>query len=100
MRALPRARAERMIQYMQYLDRRDAGRRLAAELTPLAAERPAILAVPRGGGAVAGEVARELQLSLDIVAVRKIGAPGNPELAVGAVVEDGTGVLDSRSADM
>jgi putative phosphoribosyl transferase len=89
-----------MIHYMQYLDRRDAGRRLAAELTPLAAERPAILAVPRGGVAVAGEVARALQLPLDIVAVRKIGAPGNPELAVGAVVEDGTGVLDSRSADM
>jgi putative phosphoribosyl transferase len=85
---------------MQYLDRREAGKRLAEELAPLAPERPLILALPRGGVVVAGEVARELELPLDIVAVRKIGAPGNPELAVGAVAEDGTGVLDSRSADM
>jgi putative phosphoribosyl transferase len=85
---------------MQYLDRREAGSRLAAELQPLAAEQPVIVALPRGGVAVAVEVARALGAPIDIVAVRKIGAPGNPELAVGAVAEDGTGVLDPRSLEM
>jgi putative phosphoribosyl transferase len=83
---------------MQFLDRRDAGRRLAAELKPLAQERPVIVALPRGGVPVAVEVARALEAPLEILAVRKLGAPGNPELGVGAVAEDGTGVLDPRSA--
>src|SRR6266566_8010301 len=85
---------------MQYLDRRDAGRQLAAELIPFAHERPVIVALPRGGVPVGIEVARALHAPIEIMAVRKIGAPGNPELAVGAVAEDGTGVLDPRSADL
>lgn len=85
---------------MQYLDRRDAGRQLAAELMPLAREQPVIVALPRGGVPVAVEVARALHAPLEILAVRKLGAPGNPELAVGAVAEDGSGVLDPRSAGM
>jgi putative phosphoribosyl transferase len=85
---------------MQYLDRRDAGRRLAAELMPFAREQPVVVALPRGGVPVAVEVARALRAPIEILAVRKIGAPGNPELAVGAVAEDGTGVLDPRSAGM
>src|SRR5947209_3148028 len=85
---------------MQYVDRRDAGARLAAELAPLARERPVIVALPRGGVPVALEVARALHAPLDILAVRKLGAPGNPELGVGAVAEDGTGVLDPRAADL
>jgi putative phosphoribosyl transferase len=85
---------------MEYLDRREAGVRLAAELVPFAPERPVIVALPRGGVVVAVEVARALRAPIEIIAVRKIGAPGNPELAVGAVAEDGTGVLDARSADM
>jgi putative phosphoribosyl transferase len=90
---------------VQFLDRRDAGGRLAARLTDLceedfAAERPVIVALPRGGVPIAREVARALDAPLDILAVRKLGAPGNPELAVGAVTEDGTGVLDPRSAGM
>ncbi|MGA2319190.1 MAG: phosphoribosyltransferase family protein [Solirubrobacteraceae bacterium] len=83
---------------MQYLDRRDAGRQLARELIDLTDERPVIVALPRGGVPVAVEVARELGAQLEILAVRKLGAPGNPELGVGAVAEDGTGVLDPQSA--
>jgi len=85
---------------MVFLDRHDAGRRLAAELGALAQERPVIVALPRGGVPVAFEVARALRAPLDILAVRKLGAPANPELGVGAVAEDGTGVLDPRSASM
>jgi predicted phosphoribosyltransferase len=82
---------------MRFLDRRDAGRRLAVELMPLASGRPVIVALPRGGVPVGFEVARALDAPLEVLAVRKLGAPGNPELAVGAVAEDGTGVLDRRS---
>jgi putative phosphoribosyl transferase len=83
---------------MRFLDRRDAGRRLAAELIALTDELPVIVALPRGGVPVAAEVARALAAPLDILAVRKLGAPGNPELGIGAVAEDATGVLDVRSA--
>lgn len=83
---------------MSFVDRTHAGRRLASELAGLRGERPVIVALPRGGVPVAWEVARELGAPLEILAVRKLGAPGNPELGVGAVAEDGTGVLDPRSA--
>jgi putative phosphoribosyl transferase len=83
---------------VKFLDRRDAGRRLAVELKPLAEEHPVIVALPRGGVPVGFEVARELHAPLEILAVRKLGAPGNPELGVGAVAEDGSVVLDARSA--
>ena len=83
---------------MVFEDRRDAGRRLAERLAPFAHERPIVVALPRGGVPVAVEVARALGAPLDVLAVRKLGAPGNPELAVGAVAEDGTGVLDGDMA--
>jgi putative phosphoribosyl transferase len=83
---------------MKFVDRRDAGRRLAGELMDLAEEQPVVVALPRGGVPVAAEVARALGAPLEILAVRKLGAPGNPELGVGAVAEDGTGVLDPQSA--
>lgn len=85
---------------MEFVDRHDAGRRLAVELEPLAEARPVIIALPRGGVPVAFEIARVLHAPLDILAVRKLGAPGNPELGVGAVAEDGTGVLDPQSASV
>jgi putative phosphoribosyl transferase len=88
-----------MMSAMQFADRRDAGRRLAAELLPLARERPVVVALPRGGVPVAVEVARALDAPLDILAVRKLGAPGNRELGVGAVAEGGSAVLDSGSAE-
>jgi putative phosphoribosyl transferase len=83
---------------MEFLDRRDAARRLATELMGFAVERPIVVALPRGGVPIGVEVAHALGAPLDILAVRKLGAPQNPELGVGAVAEDGTGVLDWRSA--
>jgi putative phosphoribosyl transferase len=85
---------------MQYRDRREAGRRLAVELADLAAARAVVVALPRGGVPVGVEVARSLGAPLEILAVRKLGAPGNPELGVGALAEDGTGVLDPSSVGM
>ena len=79
---------------MEFFDRYDAGRRLAARLLHLAPERPLVIALPRGGVPVAAEVAHALKAPLDILAVRKLGAPGNPEFAVGAIAEDGSAVLD------
>jgi putative phosphoribosyl transferase len=85
---------------MVFLDRQDAGARLALELEGLAQECPVIVALPRGGVPVAFEIARALHAPLDILPVRKLGAPGNPELGVGAIAEDGTAILDPRSAGM
>jgi putative phosphoribosyl transferase len=79
---------------MIFRDRRDAGRRLADVLEPFAAEHPVVVALPRGGVPVAFEVARALGAPLDVLAVRKLGAPGHRELAVGAVAEEDVGVLD------
>ena len=73
-----------------FADRHDAGRRLALALERYRDAPDAIvLGVPRGGVVVAAEVARALGLPLDVVVTRKIGAPGNPEYAVGAVDADG-----------
>lgn len=71
----------------QFADRADAGRRLAQELADLRLDAPVVYALPRGGVPVAAEVARHLSAPLDLVLVRKLGAPGNPEVALGAVVE-------------
>lgn len=70
-----------------FLDRRDAGRQLAAALAHHAAEQPLVLALPRGGVPVAYEVAEALDAPLDLVLVRKIGAPGYEELGLGAVID-------------
>jgi putative phosphoribosyl transferase len=83
---------------MEFVDRRDAGRRLATRLAPLAGERPVVVALPRGGVPVAFEIARALRAPLDILAVRKLGAPANPEFAVGAIAEDGTQVVNAGVA--
>jgi putative phosphoribosyl transferase len=68
-------------------DRAEAGRRLAERLGHLKSEKPVILALPRGGVPVALPIAEALGAPLDLLLVRKIGAPGQPELALGAVVE-------------
>ena len=80
-----------------FRDRREAGAALAELLRPLAGERPIVLALPRGGVPVGFEVARALGAPLDVLLVRKVGAPGNPELGIGAVAEGGVRVLDPGS---
>ncbi len=77
---------------MRFRDRVDAGRRLGAHLGRLKAERPVVVGLPRGGVPVAAEIAAALGAPLDVVLVRKVGAPDRPELAVGAVGEDGVTV--------
>jgi len=72
---------------MLFTDRSDAGQQLAARLRAWRGRRPVVLALPRGGVPVAFEIARDLQAPLDLVLVRKIGAPGQPELAIGAVAD-------------
>lgn len=73
--------------YFKFLDRSDAGQQLAAKLAALSLDQPVVYALPRGGVPVGLEIARSLQVPLDLVLVRKIGAPGAPEVALGAVVE-------------
>jgi putative phosphoribosyl transferase len=80
-----------------FADRREAGRKLAERLLPMAAEDPVVVALPRGGVPVAGEVARALAAPLEILAVRKLGAPHNPEYGIGAIAEDGTRVFDPEA---
>lgn len=80
---------------MIYIDRKDAGRKLAEKLTHYRDKADVIvLGLPRGGVTVAYEIAAVLHCPLDILIVRKIGFPGDPELAVGAVSETGTVVLN------
>lgn len=78
----------------RFSNRHDAGRQLAAHLLPLAAEQPVVIGLPRGGVPVAEEIALALGAPLEILAVRKIGAPANPEYGIGAIAEDGTRLLD------
>ena len=68
-------------------DRQDAGIQLAVRLARFATEHPLILALPRGGVPVAFEVAKALDTQLDLLIVRKIGAPGHEEFGIGAVVD-------------
>lgn len=84
---------------MPFADRTEAGRRLAAALEAYRADEPVVLALPRGGVPVAAEVARHLEAPLDILLVRKIGVPTQPELAMGAVV-DGAEPVVVRNEDV
>src|SRR5215471_4539126 len=79
---------------MRFLDRADAGRQLVGPLTAYAGRSDVVvLALPRGGVPVAYEVARALRAPLDVFLVRKLGVPGHPELAMGAIAEGGIEVL-------
>lgn len=79
---------------MPFQDRRDAGRQLGRRMAPSAGRDVVVLGLPRGGVPVAAEVARALGAPLDVVLVRKLGLPQRPELAMGAVGEDGVVVLN------
>src|ERR1044071_7311671 len=85
---------------MLFLDRREAGRQLAARLATFA-DRPdvLVLGLPRGGVPVAAEVARALHAPLDVFLVRKLGVPGREELAMGAIASGGVRVLNEDVVD-
>lgn len=78
---------------MPFKDRTDAGRKLAKALAGYKNQQPVILALPRGGVPVAAEVASALNAPLDLILVRKIGVPFEPELAMGAVVDGGAPII-------
>src|SRR5919201_584018 len=82
-----------------FADRADAGRRLAAALRPLEGD-VLVLGLARGGVPVAAEVARELSAPLDVLVVRKVGHPAQPEYALGAVSEDGVALPDDLPAEL
>lgn len=82
---------------MRFADRADAGRRLGRRLAALELPDPVVLALPRGGVPVGYEVAAALSAPLDVVIVRKLGAPFQPELGVGAIAEGGVLVLEDAT---
>jgi len=84
---------------MPFVDRVDAGQRLAKALAQYKDQKPVVLALPRGGVPVAAEIATALEAPLDLVLVRKIGVPFQPELAMGAVV-DGREPVTVRNDDV
>lgn len=83
-----------------FRDRIEAGQRLADLLRPVAPVGVVVLGLPRGGVPVAAEVAAALGAPLHVLYARKIGAPGNPEFAIGAVAEAGATFLDSSTIEM
>ena len=78
---------------MAFRDRSDAGRRLARALSKYEGSNTVVLALPRGGVPVAAEVAAALNAPLDLILVRKIGVPVQPELAMGAVVDGAAPII-------
>ncbi|MFS8584505.1 MAG: phosphoribosyltransferase family protein [Acidimicrobiia bacterium] len=85
---------------MRFVDRADAGRRLAAQLSYLRDEPVVVLGLPRGGVPVAYEIATALGAPLDVVVVRKLGVPFQPELGMGAIGEDGARVVNPEVVRM
>lgn len=81
---------------MPFLNREDAGQRLAEALLPLRGEDVVVLGLPRGGVPVAYQVAVALDAPLDVIAVRKLGVPFQPELGLGAIGEDGVRIINNR----
>jgi putative phosphoribosyl transferase len=86
---------------IRFRDRVDAGRRLAEALQAeySGREDAVVLGLPRGGVVVAAEISNDLGLPLDMVGVRKLGAPMQPELAIGAIAEDGVVLVDEALVD-
>lgn len=84
---------------MLFKNRVDAGKKLAQSLLQLKGHDVIILGIPRGGVVVANEVAKALGAPLDVVVTRKIGAPGEPEYALGAVTQEGDVIMDRQAAE-
>jgi putative phosphoribosyl transferase len=85
---------------MFFANRLDAGRRLAARLEHLRGQPVVVLGLPRGGVPVAFEVARSLDAPLDVIVVRKLGVPFQPELGMGAIGEDGIRIINDEIVGM
>lgn len=85
-----------MIRRTLFEDRRDAGNRLAERLTSFTGQHALVLGLARGGVPVAAEFARGVQGELEVLAVRKLGAPDSPELAIGAVTANGSNFLNTE----
>ncbi|WP_137991728.1 phosphoribosyltransferase [Streptomyces vilmorinianum] len=89
---------------MRFYDHRQAGEELAARLVEWAADgdltNALVLALPRGGVPVAAEVARALRVPLDVIVARKIGAPGSPEVGIGAIAGEDPPVYDTQALHM
>ncbi len=83
---------------MPFLSRRDAGERLAQALSTRPFIDPVVVALPRGGVPVAFEVSERLGVPLEVLIVRKLGAPSHPEYGIGAIAEDGQMILDAPEA--
>jgi putative phosphoribosyl transferase len=82
---------------MLFKDRQDAGKQLVAHLLKYKNQSDAVvLGLARGGVVTASEIAKGLHLPLDVIVVRKIGAPGNEELAIGAITEQGDGIFNDH----
>ena len=77
-----------------FKDRHDGGRQLGKKLLAYKKDNPVILALPRGGVEVGHEVAKQLKANLEVLVVRKLGSPNNPEFAIGAIAENNTVFLD------
>src|SRR4051812_8462906 len=82
---------------MRFTNRADAGRQLALRLADLQAPDMIVLGLPRGGVPVAAPVAAALGAPLDVIVVRKLGAPAQPEFALGAIGEDGVWVVNDEA---
>jgi putative phosphoribosyl transferase len=84
---------------MVFADRYDAGRQLVPLLKDLEMSGPVVIALPRGGVPVGYEIARYFNIGMDIVGVRKIGAPHNPEFGIGAIAEHGIFLLNQEAVN-
>ncbi len=82
-----------------FANRIQAGQQLGAAMQNVSFKDGLVLAIPRGGVVVGYEVADALNLPLDVIVPRKLGAPGNPEYAIGAMTEDGTVILDENAVE-
>ena len=81
---------------MIFKDRNEAGKLLAEKLKGYKKEKPIILAIPRGGVVIGSEIAKELNAELNVIILKKIGAPYNPELAIGSICQDGSVFLNEE----
>lgn len=80
-----------------FKDRTEAGQMLASELLQFASENPVVLGMPRGGVVLAYEIAQALHAPLDVIVARKIGAPGQPEYAIGAIAPGGIRIFNPEA---